>query len=360
MNIVFFIFGVDYSGAEIVLDRYLKQNNLINPYFILLYKNDDVEKKYIEMYGKDKVYSLSLKHNKNVLRFLPKIDIKKVCKKSKEIIEFIKPDILYANNTHEMMLCSELGKKMDIKTVAHIHDMKNSIKSPIKQKLMSKSIDSYDKVITVSNATKENWSNEKIEVIYNGIDEKFFKDNDFERNGIKTLGFIGKIGERKGFDIIFNVYRKPDISSQLDFKIAYSSIEERYKTMVDELNSMESVEINYNLNEAEIKAFYDDIDLLVVPSRADPLPTVIIEAMSRGCIVLGSNVDGIPEIIGNDKLLFSLDNNDLEEKIKDIMSMNKEEINNISKELQKRCWNKFNHNKKIKKINDIMKSIVCN
>lgn len=44
----------------------------------------------------------------------------------------------------------------------------------------------------------------------------------------------------------------------------------------------------------------DTLDLLVIPSFIEGLPRVLIEAMSRACPAVGSNVGGIPELISNE------------------------------------------------------------
>lgn len=354
----FFISGFDYSGAEIVLDRYIDGNTEIDPYFIILYNNEKVINQYISTYGEECVFPIKLKHNKNKLRFLPWIDSIKILNKIDDIIKTIKPKVLYMNNTHEMMLCGIVAKKNNIKSIAHIHDMRKSIKSPIKRFLMDRSLKIYDEVITVSEATKREWKSENIKVIYNGIDSDYFSSDVNYRNGIQTFGFIGKISERKGFNLLYDLWNKKQDLKTKELFICYSEAEKSLINKLDELKKMKNVTVFNKLNYEETKKFYDDVDVLIVPSLADPLPTVIIEAMARGCLVIGSNVDGIPELLGSDDLLFDVgDLDSLSNKVVEIMNFDMDEIINTSLKLKKRCIDKFNNNRKKDLINNIIKKL---
>lgn len=356
VKVCFFIFAIDYSGAEIVLDRYLEDNEEINPYFILIYKNDKIKKIYVEKYGEKNVYSLNLNHNKNILRFFPWIDINKVNKYGKSIIEKIRPDIIYANNTHEMMLTQKLIRNVNSKSIAHIHDMKQSIKSPVKRRCMDKALNKFDKVITVSKATKVEWKNEDINIIYNGISKDDFVKDVKEKSCIKTIGFVGKISERKGFDILIDAY-----NSQLRDKellIAYGSYEERFKDIIETLKKEKNVKVSYKLDSNEIKKFFDNVDLLVVPSREDPLPTVIMEAMARGCLIIGAKTGGISELLGNEELLFESNSVDaLREKISQILELDNEIAYKYRLELYNRGKKYFDHKNKVTEINYLIKAL---
>ena len=50
----------------------------------------------------------------------------------------------------------------------------------------------------------------------------------------------------------------------------------------------------------EIFGYVDKLDLYVQPSLQEGLPRAVIEAMSRGCPVIGSSAGGIPELIDQD------------------------------------------------------------
>lgn len=352
-KVCFFISGFDYSGAEIVLDRYLKENKFVDPYFIIIYDNENVLDKYINLYGNKRVFSLRIKHNKNILRFSPWIDINRVYKKSKKIIEKINPHIIYSNNTHEMMLLKKLVKNTEIKSIAHIHDMRTSINSPIKRFFMDNSMKTYDEVLTVSEATKKSWNNDKVKVIYNGVVKEFFIKDDFIDKEISKIGFIGKISKRKGFDILKDAFEDEFRDKML--YIAYGSYDKEFDEDIKSMKEKNNIEFFYQLNENEVKNFYDSIDLLVVPSRQDPLPTVILEAMARGCLVIGANTGGIPELIGDRNLIFEANDVEaLKKKILEIISLDKASIMKYRKQLYNSCKTKFSHEKKVEFINSLM------
>jgi len=52
----------------------------------------------------------------------------------------------------------------------------------------------------------------------------------------------------------------------------------------------------------EIFDWYDSMDIYIHPSKTEGLPRTIVEALSRGCLCMGSNVGGIPELIDADYL----------------------------------------------------------
>ncbi|MDO5759412.1 MAG: glycosyltransferase family 4 protein [Bacteroidota bacterium] len=52
-----------------------------------------------------------------------------------------------------------------------------------------------------------------------------------------------------------------------------------------------------SLSAKEIMSYYDDLDIYVQPSKQEGLPRAVIEAMSRGCPCIGTDIAGIPELL---------------------------------------------------------------
>ena len=61
-----------------------------------------------------------------------------------------------------------------------------------------------------------------------------------------------------------------------------------------------------------------NIDIYVQPSLQEGLPESVVEAMSLGCPVIGSNVGGIPELINQDMIFKKKNSNQLANIIENI------------------------------------------
>lgn len=77
----------------------------------------------------------------------------------------------------------------------------------------------------------------------------------------------------------------------------------RLQGIAFELGVSDLVQFRGALPHNKVASFYDEIDLYVQPSKQEGLPRSVIEAMSRGCLCLGTNVAGIPELVSG-KYLF--------------------------------------------------------
>lgn len=87
--------------------------------------------------------------------------------------------------------------------------------------------------------------------------------------------------------------------------------------------------------------YIDNIDIYIQPSRTEGLPRALIEAMSKGCPSIGSNVGGVPELLNSMYIFKKRSTKDICNKIKkmDTEYMSRAANNNFN-EAQK--YNKKN------------------
>nr|WP_274597665.1 glycosyltransferase [Coprococcus comes] len=141
----------------------------------------------------------------------------------------------------------------------------------------------------------------------------------------------------------------------IKWKIAYNLIEDSCQDLLNCIKDKKNVQFFLRLNSSEMKAFYDAIDILLVPSRQDPLPTVAIEAMARKKLVLGSNTGGIPELLGSKRYLFKVeDSSSIETMLSEYCNKDTYEFSSYVEEQWQRAYGLFRSFSKRTYVNSII------
>ncbi|MDX2053526.1 MAG: glycosyltransferase family 4 protein [Polyangiaceae bacterium] len=121
------------------------------------------------------------------------------------------------------------------------------------------------------------------------------------------LLFFGRFAEKKGITYLLQALPKvlkewPGLGLIL---IGYGTLESALKAEAEALGLAGAVEFVGAKDHSEICRYLHGCRLAVVPSIIDSrgetegMPTVVIEAMAAGVPVVGSNVDGIPDVISD-------------------------------------------------------------
>ena len=162
--------------------------------------------------------------------------------------------------------------------------------------------------------SKEFDENNKIKLIYNGLEDEFigksknhqlknklgFNDDDF------ILLTVSRVLPRKGQD---NVIRA--LSKIKNNKIKYLCVGDgshlnNFKELVKKLNLNERVIFIGEVDREETSSYYDIADAFILCNRTwnnkiEGLPNVVLEAMGRGKAIIGSKNTGTEELIINNK-----------------------------------------------------------
>ncbi|MDD3774249.1 MAG: glycosyltransferase [Patescibacteria group bacterium] len=188
-------------------------------------------------------------------------------------------------------------------------------------------------VVVVSKAAeqsifKENISENKIKLIYSGIDRKKFFPQKILRKKIRLLwnlkttdlGFlaVGRLDKIKGFDILikaFNLIIKKNQNLKLFF-IGDGGERKNLKILVKNLNLTKKI---FFLGERhDVNKLLNAADIFVLPSREEGRALVLLEAAANEKAIIASRVGGIPEFIKDQEngLLFRVgDEVDLAQKM---------------------------------------------
>tara|TARA_B100002019_G_C21269465_1_gene601319 strand:+ start:2522 stop:3655 length:1134 start_codon:yes stop_codon:yes gene_type:complete len=167
-------------------------------------------------------------------------------------------------------------------------------------KIIKKNAENADIIVANSEASKIiltkrfKVDKNKIKVIYNGVLSESFKNGNFKKYSDHfSIGFIGRLDTPKGVHILIDVAKK---MKEIKFFIAGDGVLE--KDLKIRANGYENINFMGRSNPIE---FISKMDVIVVPSIREPLGNVIIESGFCSKPVIASKVDGIPEIITNNK-----------------------------------------------------------
>ena len=137
----------------------------------------------------------------------------------------------------------------------------------------------------------------KIEVVYTGFDENYFKrdENIPKERFILSVGFTPDDNEfrRKGFDMLIEAAEIMKEEKFVLIGLNEKQIKEFEKKKIANVKVMNSVSMD------ELRKYYNKAKVFAQLSLFEGQPNSLCEAMMYECIPVGSNVNGIPRVIGN-------------------------------------------------------------
>lgn len=161
----------------------------------------------------------------------------------------------------------------------------------------------------------------------------------------RKFAVIGSIDKRKAQDIFLSAIKQ--LGAEDRKRGLFYIVGAGEKKLVDDLKTdcehIPEVVFKEEMSQDEISAFYNEIDILVCPSRDDPMPIVVSEAMQRGIPCVVSNQVGQSQLLDkyNFGKVFESENIDaLREILQYFLNCKNEELNAFSIEAE-RLFNVF-------------------
>ena len=136
-----------------------------------------------------------------------------------------------------------------------------------------------------------------------GIPDMTISETSFEKKKNKIVfAIVGSVIERKAQDIFVESIKSMDKSElqKADFYIIGLCANDIYgKQITQNIKGYNNIYMLGNLTRAEMNKIYHQIDVVVCPSREDPLPIVMTEAMMYGKPCIASDSTGTADYIDN-------------------------------------------------------------
>ena len=380
MKVLFVINAFDApSGAEHVLLDYLKTEKRIIPGFLIIGPHSESQDLFTQVTERKNIFYI---HASNQIQsllsrfFLFKAYRYMLCIKVKENDTYKKLnskrdfDVIYYNNSFESMTFYSLFP--GAKKVIHIHDMIDMFR-PAQKRCIVSVCRKAKQIIAVSEACSQMLSKNgidpsKISVVHNSIDIEpqayIAKQSD-----ALVIGFVGSVIHRKGFDLYVDILngvdneikkRQQGVRSVKALIITNSHKDSEFlRANINRLN--EDIEKNeyYSIPRKEVLSLYPDMDILVVPSRFDPLPTVVLESYLSGTPVIGTAKDGMLEMQTEKQMMFDINDVDCAiRRILDWADLSEDRKKELVSNTQKYIQSEFTAENKRERVYSVLQKVV--
>lgn len=173
------------------------------------------------------------------------------------------------------------------------------------------------------------------------------------KNNKTVYSFIGRLEDEKGIlDLIVEIKNsKRYFEESQILVIGEGGLEKNIQSYIkkEKLDDIiKLVGFKENLQE-----FYDKTDILILPSKTEALPMVILEAMANRCIVLSMDVGSISEVIINEKTGYLIEKGTYDKFVEKMIFLKDKKdikiIENAYKYVEKN-YNLTNYKEKLKRI----------
>lgn len=212
-------------------------------------------------------------------------------------------NVIYSQGLTSLFFIKRTHKK-SIKTIVNPHGLepyqsffKKAISARIYRMLFNYIFKHADRVVSLGGSLTQiiqsiGIPNKNIAVLPNGIAESWMKNKLVSRrySGKLRLLFVGRDEPRKALSLLLKVIN----TMQLD---------NIHLTIVGPFESKPEIEcdnvkfVGAITDELSMKLIFDACDVLVCPSLAEGMPTVILEGMARGLAIIATDVGATSELV---------------------------------------------------------------
>jgi len=221
-------------------------------------------------------------------------------------------DIIHAHGMYNLpagLVAKLVSEKLKVPYVITCHGSDINLAMPNNKELYNNVLEQAGKVIFVSNALLNKakslgYSGKNAVVIPNGMEPETFKPLDKEKIkrelGLskKVVGFVGNLVFIKRADKFPEIFE--NISSNKDVEFIVVGDGELRENIEKECQKRNlNVKFVGRVSQDKVPYYMNAMDVMILPSRNEGWPCVVLEAQACGVPVVGSSNGGIPEAIGD-------------------------------------------------------------
>ena len=210
----------------------------------------------------------------------------------------------YIVTVHDLIMHFDLKRKTAFFSTPNLRDR-------LYLSLDFRGIKKATRIIAVSQVTKDDLvqclgiPEERISVVYEGIDHQLFKPTSRRLVDYPYLLFVGNEHPRKNFVGLLKAFNNLKSKRRFkDLKLVKvgeaGGLKFRKHTLqvINELNIPRDVVFTGYVAEEDLPAYYSGAECFILPSLYEGFGFPPLEAMACGCPVIVSNVASLPEVTG--------------------------------------------------------------
>jgi glycosyltransferase involved in cell wall biosynthesis len=208
------------------------------------------------------------------------------------VIKAIKPDVIHAHANKAAAMIAVLRRWIPSPCVATIHSLKRN----------TKMFECFDHLIAVSKGVARDIENEALTVIYNGRKRTLQpsrKSNDVTAVRI-IITFVGRLVHVKGVDVLLKAFSKVENKNTVLRIVGEGEARHSLESLAIELGVEGRVSFLGSRN--DIESIMEETDLVVISSRREGFPLVLVEALLCHRPVVSTRVPGACEILPEEVL----------------------------------------------------------
>ena len=140
---------------------------------------------------------------------------------------------------------------------------------------------------------------EDTQSVYVNENENCHPDGNYKLNTKRTLGVVSRLEPIKGMDLVVPAFAEvlkkfPEVRLLV---VGDGSLRATMELQAAELGCADRITWVGRQPQEELAHWYGRMDIVLMPSRSEGFGLTAIEAMANGCVMVASNVGGLPEVV---------------------------------------------------------------
>lgn len=224
--------------------------------------------------------------------------------KHEDLRRFQSPIVHLHSYNYNPQLLAYLSDKKSIFTIHSLlvyEEDSNDVELPQAVQWQETLIAACEEIVLISEAERQYYHklgyhglNSNVSVIHNGVKPPTRFCNQRQN---RVLGFCGRLVPRKHPEYVQMILREKGFEDYTTM-IAGKAFSTYARDLLQDLEIEDRVRYLGWCGGARLEAFYDNIDVLAVPSTYEPFGMAALEATARGIPIVCTRVDGLAEILG--------------------------------------------------------------